>query len=303
MNLRLNWNVVIFADGDVGTVAAGFRLARQAQKMRQFSSVEVYDYSRLALECDVLGHLPENVFLERGFGYWLWKPFLINRTARKYPGEGILYLDAGCEFRSTSPARKRLRFLLNAATEFGFLAGLTSFAEIQYTKRDVCEHFGLSSEMLQSPQVAATWIAFVATDESCLLLDTWCGYALRRPMIDDSASLQAEHESFVEHRHDQSLLSCLAKNANLVVCDSRFSGSRWLRGIDAIRDPIVQHRNRTGASRIEGWRRPVAAVGGLVLDAVDTCTQWVSGHDSDWCNPFVFFRVARGTRVSFPGAT
>src|SRR6476646_303147 len=78
---------------------AAERLARQARATRIFASISVetgdtiFDrYPEFRRHASFVQANP------RGWGYWLWKPFLIQQHLRRLPdGAVLLYLDAGCE--------------------------------------------------------------------------------------------------------------------------------------------------------------------------------------------------------------
>jgi hypothetical protein len=90
---------ITFAAGDQKYLDAANRLISQAKSANIFDQTILYTAEDLQSDAEFWskhGHFIENN--PRGYGYWLWKPYLIKKTMSKFKyGDVLLYLDCGCE--------------------------------------------------------------------------------------------------------------------------------------------------------------------------------------------------------------
>lgn len=247
--------LVTFGDGARRYRAAANRLGRQAQSSGWFDAVwaiddisrypEFHEAHRRILNSDT-----------RGFGYWIWKPYLLVQAARA-GFDHVVYADAGCVLNVRDRANARLDELLQMADERPLLAMGTGHSESRYTKRATWEHFGLNADQLADEQVGATILIMRSREaldlvtaylEACIVDD----YRL----VDDSPSGKRELCDFTAHRHDQSVLSCLMKGESIKpIADESYFPNGWLT--DGAEAPIWAARHRWGTPfPVTGlWRR------------------------------------------------
>ena len=91
---------ITFGGGGQNYIDAGNRL------INQINNTELFDKTILYTDIDLKNdsefwNKHSNFILKnkKGFGYWLWKPYIIKKTiAQMKDGDILLYLDAGCEF-------------------------------------------------------------------------------------------------------------------------------------------------------------------------------------------------------------
>lgn len=80
-------------------IGAGSRLLRQANESRLFDSITLYNENFLKNDIEFWSRHKD--FIEnnkRGYGYWIWKPYIIKKTMEKMKdGDFLLYLDNGSE--------------------------------------------------------------------------------------------------------------------------------------------------------------------------------------------------------------
>ncbi|MEY4227401.1 MAG: hypothetical protein RL190_2158 [Actinomycetota bacterium] len=210
------WSLVSFGDGSLGWRNAARRVVREACPAVEVADAQAYDLRRLRR--DLPGFWRDHgdfVRLhERGCGYWLWKPYLIRDALRRRGGAGVVYVDAGSTLRLHTPeARRRWAEYLALAADHGLFSFRLGGAEGQWTKPELLDHLRLRDSDRCSRQLAAHFLILADRPETRDLVDAWCdtataeGYGYltdRRWRVDGSDSL-------VEHRHDQSIFSCLAK--------------------------------------------------------------------------------------------
>lgn len=149
----------------------------------------------------------------RGFGYWIWKPYIIKRELdRISDGDVLVYLDAGCIINSRGKDRysQYIESLSNTNPIICF-EHTNCFAK-QYNKMDLLDYMELSnnSDFLESRQLMAGILLIKKTEKTKLLITNWYEIMHNNPrLIDDSSSIKPELDCFKEHRHDQSVFSAL----------------------------------------------------------------------------------------------
>jgi len=187
-----------------------------------------------------------------GFGFYCWKSEIVNNVLNGAFGEcdGIVWIDAGCEIFSTPWTRKKFLKQLHQAEECGSLVFELDTPENCFTKHDVFDAFPSVSYSDTSPQVQATHF-FLHGKTGKAIANTWLEAGLRGiEMFDLSPSVRGEHNKFVSHKSDQSLLSLSIKSLDIT---KRMpvppAGNRgFLYRISAMRAPVWVARNRDGKS-------------------------------------------------------
>ena len=157
----------------------------------------------------------------KGGGFWLWKPYFINRALAELPdGEWLFYCDSGSYFiESVRPAIEYF-----ASLGENIFCFEDQHAEYKMTKRAVFERLGVEEgEIMATKQRLGGFLLFRASDNSRAFVRRWLQLAQESELINDelAGGGEGERPDFLAHRHDQSLLSVLSK----------------LSGITAYRDP------------------------------------------------------------------
>lgn len=204
---------------------------------------EVKGFTDLDLKADTSFWQKHGQFIEsnpRGYGYWLWKPYLIKKTIETMNDDEILiYADSGCYLNLNALSVKRLFEYVQIVKESptGILAfQMEHLPEYKYTKRETAETI-LKTEnlttVMSSGQCMATVVILRKTVHSLAFVNEWFNYSEIYDLINDSKS-RPEHVGFIDHRHDQSIYSLLLKT----------------RGAYLIRDETYFHPNwkQTGAN-------------------------------------------------------
>ena len=90
---------ITFGGGGKNYIEAGERLIRQARKTGFFNKTILYTDKQLHMDTSFWkkhGKFIDNN--KRGYGYWLWKPYIIKKTMdMMILGDILLYLDCGFE--------------------------------------------------------------------------------------------------------------------------------------------------------------------------------------------------------------
>ena len=192
---------------------AGDRLARQARKSGWFSSVDAYDTKSLRGIIPTFFSRHEHFITanSRGFGYWLWRPYLLLERVKKLrPNEILLFLDAGCELNVNAKSTGRLFDYMGLAKESGLCLMRNSHLLTSWCKRDTLDVFGVKQN--STLRTVEPGVFFLTnSQENISLLESWIEWAIKENYhhLDDSPSTQTNYLNFIEHRHDQSLLTLL----------------------------------------------------------------------------------------------
>ena len=146
---------------------------------------------------------------KKGFGYWIWKPFLIlDALNNSNNGDVIVYSDAGIEITDNiSPLvslclKHDILLFANAKLKNSF-----------WVKRDCFILMNADSKNFwNGPQTDASFCLFSNSEQSKNFVEEWLSYCVDERIIGDMRNLMGRRNfwGFQAHRHDQSVLSLLA---------------------------------------------------------------------------------------------
>lgn len=155
--------------------------------------------------------------LRRGYGYWMWKSYLVKRELENMSNDDILiYMDAGCTINKNGVKRFHEYLSYVKKTKCGILAFLQeSFIENVYTKSDLFNYIGClnNKNITETPQFWAGSFIIRKCDYSVSFISKWYDLCHNHfYLITDSPSLIKNSSDFIENRHDQSAFSVLLKS-------------------------------------------------------------------------------------------
>jgi hypothetical protein len=149
--------------------------------------------------------------MSRGGGYWLWKPYIIDKHMKSLPyGAVFCYCDSRYKFvgNFTNTVNAWLKDSNIAITQNK--PGDGTYPENVLTKGDVYKAFGFDVVPEDTkPQAWAGFIAIRKDKDSEKFIRDWIALCTNEQLITDSVSVARNHHTFIENRHDQSLLSLL----------------------------------------------------------------------------------------------
>lgn len=150
---------------------------------------------------------------KKGFGYWIWKPYLIKKTIEKLnDGDIILYLDAQNEiiFEEKEYLLNYIELLKTNKIFSKFYNGYTN--EFINSKMDLIYKLNMQNdELLNISQFEANIQLIYVCQETKDFYNTYYDLACDYHNINDDPSIIQNHETFIEHRYDQSIFSLLMK--------------------------------------------------------------------------------------------
>lgn len=151
----------------------------------------------------------------RGMGYWLWKPYILLEALNGLSdGDIVIYSDSGIEIIAS------LDPLLRICREEQpiLLFGNGNFINAAWTKRDCFILMDCDQESFwQGPQCDAAFLLMRKSPFTLKFLKEWLQFAGDERIITDKPNTAGKRDlpDFVEHRHDQSILSLLAQKYQL----------------------------------------------------------------------------------------
>lgn len=146
-----------------------------------------------------------------GGGYWLWKPYILLMTLEKLNGEDyLIYTDAGAIFVD------KISKLINCMEKENQDIMVFSIAlkERAWTKRDTFLLLGCDKpEFADSMQILGGYVILKKTEFVKNFLKEWLFWLQDARAVTDQPNClgKENYPEFVEHRHDQSILSLLCK--------------------------------------------------------------------------------------------
>lgn len=147
---------------------------------------------------------------KRGGGYWIWKPYFIKKVFSLMDYDDILiYTDSGSFLLNNIDAL--LKELSNKDAVFFKLP----LIEGQWTNEHVLRFFKESFTEIDfnSNQIMANFFIIKKSNTTIKFVDDFFRLSQDPLLITDLATkTESENTFFIEHRHDQSILSCLVKH-------------------------------------------------------------------------------------------
>lgn len=193
------------------------RICLEAEKISVFDKVTGYRESELFSYPEFQQHRNFIYSNPRGFGYWLWKPFLIFKYMETMNENDILvYTDAGCVIQEKGRKRMLEYFEMVKNHPSGNLAFELTHLEKTWTKMDLIRYLN-AEEHINSAQLISGIFVLRNCEYTRNLVRQWYETGCNYSLIDDSPSKLPNDASFSEHRHDQSIFSLLRKKYGCVI--------------------------------------------------------------------------------------
>lgn len=206
---------VFLSFADTRFKSALCRLGEQASRLNIFD--EIHLCNELSLEKSFVKQ-KHSWFARRtrGFGFWSWKPYLIERYARQLSiGDILIYSDSGNHLAPANGGRVDEYVSLAASSSSHIISPVLSsrHLEVSFSKKELLAHLkvNVSSSVLCSPQREANFILLLIGSPALEFLRKWNSVHEEFPSLFDDSLAEGQATSFLEHRHDQSAFSLLSK--------------------------------------------------------------------------------------------
>lgn len=210
-----NNNIVFmtFADGKVYKTD---RIGEQAENSGFFK--KVVKYSPQDFDIDFKEKHGDFIFRnKRGYGYWLWKPYLVLKTLdRMEYGDYLIFSDSGNTIYTSGV--KKIREYYELLEKYEIVVFPMKYKEKEWNKMDtvvsVCggEKKNIYKVLEEIPEQRTGAVFLIRKTEGIVrMVKKWYRIGENYNFIDDSPSRIPNHREFREHRHDQSIFSLLTK--------------------------------------------------------------------------------------------
>lgn len=204
-----------FGAGSQNYLDAVNRITRQANELKVFASVNGLTDVDLRADPEFWGK--HGHFIEtsgRGFGFWLWKPYIILKALSSLnDGEIIMYIDSGCEL-DPSKLHEIPQYIEHVKTHgmWGTRGSPWDFSnDIQYCKRDASIKYNLPVSALEKGHIQGSIHIVMKCESTLNILREWYSDCEDYQCISDAPSVHANFPSFIDHRHDQSIYNLILK--------------------------------------------------------------------------------------------
>lgn len=147
---------------------------------------------------------------KRGGGYWLWKPYIILKTLNKLKeGDYLFYCDSGAIYVNN------VQYLINDLENSGqdIMIFELPLLEKQWTKKETFIKMKCDFDIYYNTnQCIGGYILLKVGERSKEFIKEYLKYCKDELLITDylDSNIKQE-ETFIAHRHDQSILSLLSK--------------------------------------------------------------------------------------------
>jgi hypothetical protein len=150
----------------------------------------------------------------RGAGFWLWKPYLILKTLNIMEDNSyLIYMDSGAKLI------KNVDNILRMINHKGMLNFSMMQKSSKWTKGDCFFYLNKNNkdDFKDENQMQATYLFFKKCPYVVSFVEKWLENCLLPGLLDDSKNTKMNNfEDFIDHRHDQAILSLMVYNDNMM---------------------------------------------------------------------------------------
>jgi len=218
------------------------RICTQASELNIFDNI--VGITDQYLKNDTEFYNKHGRFLEenpKGYGYWLWKSYLIKKQLEKMNEHDILlYVDSGCVLNINGKKRLHEYFDMVQHSEYGIVSFQMTHVEKKWTKMDIFNYLD-AHEYLETGQLVGGIFMIRKCEHSVHLVNTWYETCHLYDLINDSPSNSSNHPDFIENRHDQSVWSIIRKKYGTTIINDETYFENW---DDGYHYPILAMRQR-----------------------------------------------------------
>ena len=194
---------------------------------KEASNLNVFDKTIIYTPRDLPMHIKANSLMnyKKGGGYWIWKPYIIWKTLQDYPNSIVVYIDAGCSISKSEEWNQYFKFIEKHDTilfqyrnsfDYGWNKMWPSATTKigNWTKLNTQKYFDqlIKDENWHSFDKIMGGIIICKNPKNEFIFQ-WLNITLfKSELIVDPIGNEIgnQKEDFIEHRHDQSIITPLA---------------------------------------------------------------------------------------------
>lgn len=177
--------------------------------LKKIGVSNVKNFSDLDLPNYFMEEFKDYFKLTRGFGYWIWKPFLILQELKELRSDEILiYIDS-----TDLPEKMFFEVVYEHFQNNDILLVNRGYLHSQWTKRDCFVLMNCDTEEFYNQvQLEAGILGFKNSIQNINLLKEWFEYMKNPNILTDIQNICGlpNLQNFIDHRHDQSILTNLS---------------------------------------------------------------------------------------------
>lgn len=211
------WHFRTIGLGTINYRAASKRLAKEVSGMGLFATSIGYDEKFLLKTSPDFWDAHKKMLKARnpGFGWWVWKPEFIRMCLSRIPeGHGLMYSDAGNYIGTASSDSENLSAYLNFAIKNNIVGSNSQdFIEKNWSSPDLMNLLNLDSAARNSNQFLGGFLLVTNTSQGREFVSKWANLVCKENHRFLMPGPDSDHSSNVGS-HDQSILSCLLKQAS-----------------------------------------------------------------------------------------
>jgi hypothetical protein len=170
------------------------------------------NYNSHSLPSDFFEKHKRHFQYTRGAGYWIWKPYIvIDALSKMKDGDFLMYSDSGCYFiDKIDPVID-----LIDSSKTGVAACDMPHIEKYWTKRDCFTQMNCDTpEFTDSKQISSSFFFCRKSEFAVHIANEWYRWMSHFNLVTDEFVEPSKfpcYPEFIEHRHDQSILSLVCK--------------------------------------------------------------------------------------------
>lgn len=202
----MNWHLVTFADEKFKDKQDA--LCKQAESLGFNTHAYTHEWLKQT------HFYKENKYIleqKRGLGYWLWKPYIILETMNKVNDDDIIfYIDCGDLFFPEVDGQKMTDVIESLLRYNNCLFISYGNTNKTWTKKDCFVYMDCDYEgCWNAPQLEAGVSYWKVNLKSKEIVQEWLDYCKDHRILTDSENVCGleNDPSFIDHRHDQSVLT------------------------------------------------------------------------------------------------
>jgi hypothetical protein len=195
------------------------RITQEAQNTGMFETIKCLSEDDLDSDWKSK-HLDFCLNNKRGFGFYIWKSQVVYQSLCSLPeNEIMLYTDAGCWIIDKN--KDRFNYYKEKLVDKDILifspGNLYGFRDRSFTKKDLLTHMNHTEDTFQ-PEGGILLIK--NNENSRNFMRQWVEICTSNNyhFVNDDPSIEPNYPEFIDHRHDQSIISILVHQNPDKVC-------------------------------------------------------------------------------------
>lgn len=247
----MNVHFISFATSDTNYSKALDRIANQAKNIQLFDKIELYTDKNLRNDIGFWNKHETMVCSNKlGYGFWMWKPYIIKKHLEKMQNNDILvYFDAGCEIYSKNNEQNidKDKFISTIITGglLAYAAGPKAHCDY-YTKQICYDFFGVTKQQFLENgwYVEANRLFMIKNEQNTKLIDQWWDVMNNHYETYDESEPVPNESTFKQSRGDQMILNFILFINHMLKKDIIL----WPHPPEPFKSTFHAHRNRRGIS-------------------------------------------------------